>query len=426
MPKLTKRAVDAIRPDPDGKELFTWDEGDGSLKGFGVRTMPSGVSSYFVQYRNAEGRTRRLVVGKVGVLTPDEARDAAREKLREATQGSDPSAERKAVRGALTVSDICDWYLTEARAGRLLGRGGRRIKESTLAMDESRIKAHVKPLIGQRTVNGLTLNDIEKLQADIAAGKSAKRGKPKGRGGTSTGGTGVASRTVGMLRTIFEAAARKKQAKHNPAAGVKRHADGIAKRFLSVEELAALGKAMRELDGTENRRGLAAIRALLLTGCRRMEILALPWNWLDVRGRCIRFEDTKSGAQLRPIGADAVKHLEAQPREGDGKWVFPADRGEGHFIGLPRVLKRVCAKAELNDVTVHSLRHTYASVAAEMGYSELTIAGLLGHTVPGVTARYAHVPDRALLSAADAISARVAAALGGRADAGVIPLQGRA
>ena len=187
MPKLTKRVVDAIRPDPGGKEVFTWDEGDGSLKGFGVRTMPSGVASYFVQYRNAEGRTRRLVVGKVGVLTPDEARDAAREKLREATKGVDPSAERKAVRGALTVSDICDWYLKQAREGALLGRGGRRIKESTLAMDESRITAHVKPLIGQRTVNGLTLNDIEKLQADIAGQGPGRQDHRRNRCGVAHG-----------------------------------------------------------------------------------------------------------------------------------------------------------------------------------------------------------------------------------------------
>jgi integrase len=206
---------------------------------------------------------------------------------------------------------------------------------------------------------------------------------------------------------------------------VKRHADGKAKRFLSVAELAALGKAMRDLEAIENRRGLSAIRALLLTGCRRMEILALPWAWLDAKGRCIRFEDTKSGAQLRPIAAEAVKHLEAQLREGGCTWVFPADRGDGHFIGLPRVLERVCGKAELEGVTVHSLRHTFASVAAEMGYSELTIAGLLGHTIPGVTARYAHVPDRALLSAADAVAARITSALDGTAAAVVIPLQGR-
>ena len=176
-------------------------------------------------------------------------------------------------------------------------------------------------------------------------------------------------------------------------------------------------------DNGENRTGIAAIRALLLTGCRRNETLALPWSWLDAKARCIRFEDTKSGAQLRPIGATAANYLAAQTRRKASPWVFPADRGDGHFIGLPRVLARLCARAGLENVTVHTLRHTFAATAAELGFSELTIAGLLGHSVPGVTARYAHVPDSALVAAADRVAARIAAALDGRATAEVVPLR---
>src|SRR5215470_18915045 len=77
MPKITKRLADALRPDRNGKDRFVWDAGDGALKGFGVRMKPSGAASYFVQYRNKEGRTRRLVIGRVGVLTPNEARQLA-------------------------------------------------------------------------------------------------------------------------------------------------------------------------------------------------------------------------------------------------------------------------------------------------------------------------------------------------------------
>ena len=117
--------------------------------------------------------------------------------------------------------------------------------------------------------------------------------------------------------------------------------------------------------------------------------------------------------------------LETLPREQGVRFVFKADRGDGHFIGLPRVLARVCARAELADVTVHVLRHSFAATAAEMGFSELTIAGLLGHSVPGVTARYAHVPDRALLAAADQVSARISAALAGNAMDNVIEMHER-
>jgi integrase len=400
--KLTKRVVDTLRPDPK-RDVFKWDAGDGALKGFGVRVKPSGVASFFVQYRNKEGRTRRLVLGRVGELTPDEARRIATDKLKEARTGGDPSAERHAARAAITVSELCDLYVADAKE---------RVKPSTLAMDCSRIECHVKPLIGRRTVGALTRRDIERLQSDVAAGKTAKPRKEKGRGGKGFGGRGVAARTVGMLGTILEFAKRHGMIVDNPARGVRRFPDNKRRRFLSLDELAALGAAMREAGANgENRTGVSAIRFLLLTGCRRSEILALPWAWLDLKARCIRFEDTKSGPQLRPIGVAAVEQMAAHRRVDECEWVFPADRGEGHFIGLPRVLARVCARAGLKDVTVHTLRHSFAATAAELDFSELTIAGLLGHTVPGVTARYAHVPDTALLAAADRVSERIATAL---------------
>src|SRR5262249_42772090 len=156
------------------------------------------------------------------------------------------------------------------------------------------------------------------------------------------------------------------------------------RRFLSLAELSVLGLAMREEAETST--GAAIIRILLMTGLRRTEALGLRWTWVDGKSRCIRFEDTKSGPQLRPIGAAAVSLLarRQQPAD-DGEWVFPAERGGGHFVGLPKVLGRVCARGGLQGVSVHVLRHTFAAVAAEMGFSELTIAGLLGHTLPSVT-----------------------------------------
>lgn len=418
MPKITKRVVDALRPVRGGKEFFRWDAGDGALKGFGIRMKPSGAASYLVQYRNKEGRTRRLVIGKVGTLTPDEARTLASDALRAATKGGDPSAERHAVRGAITVSDLCDLYLADAKG---------RIKVSTLAGDRSRIETHVKPLIGRFTVRSLTTADIERMKADIIAGKTAKPRKIEGRGGVAAGGPGVAARTLGMTATILEYARKSlKLIKDNPARGVKKPPDRKQRRFLTIEEITKLGQTMRETEvAGENATALAAIRLLLLTGLRRMEALGLPRAWVDGRSRCIRFEDTKSGAQLRPIGAEAVKLIEAQPARDGCPWVFPASHGDGHLVGLPKVLERICTKAALGGVTVHVLRHSFAATAAEMGFSELTIAGLLGHSVRGITARYAHVPDSALVAAADRISARIAAALDGTAERQAISLTER-
>jgi hypothetical protein len=117
----------------------------------------------------------------------------------------------------MTVAQVCDWYLEQAHAGRILGRRGRPIKVSTIAMDRSRIETHIKPLIGRRPVRNLTANDIEEMQAGIAAGKSGKQSqstktgaekKKRPRGGIATGGNGVAARSLGMIRTIFEHARR--------------------------------------------------------------------------------------------------------------------------------------------------------------------------------------------------------------------------
>jgi integrase len=416
VPKITKRAVDALRPDRNGKDIFHWDAGDGALKGFGIRLKPSGTAAYLVQYRNKEGRTRRLVIGKVGTLTPDEARTLASDALRAVAKGGDPSAERHAVRRALTVSELCDLYVAGSKG---------RIKASTWVSDVSRIETHVKPLIGRFTVRSLTTADIERMKADIIAGKTARPRKAEGRGGVATGGAGVAARTLGMMVTILEYARKSlKLIKENPARGVTKPPDRKQRRFLTVEEMAKLGKAIRETEANGgNATALAATRLLLLTGLRRMECLALRRAWVDDRAGCIRFEDTKSGAQLRPIGKKALELITAQPVREGCPWVFPASHGDGHLVGLPKILRRICSKAGLNGVTVHVLRHSFAATAAEMGFSELSIAGLLGHSVPGITARYAHVPDSALVAAADRIATRIASALEEGTQAEIVPLR---
>jgi integrase len=154
----------------------------------------------------------------------------------------------------------------------------------------------VKPLLGRQTVRSLTSRDIEKFQLDIAGGKTV-RDREKRRGGTARGGKGVATRTVGMLGTILEFARRRQHITTNPARGVERFPEGRQRRFLDLDEIVALGNAMRfaEAERSVNPTGLCALRLLLLTGLRRMEALALEWQWLDFRARCIRFPDTKSG-----------------------------------------------------------------------------------------------------------------------------------
>jgi site-specific recombinase XerD len=415
MKKLTKQVVDALKPSKvgvKGSYSFTWDQ---ELRGFGVQVMASGLKSFVVQYRNAERRSRRIVIGRYGVLTVEEARRKAKTVLGEIADGIDPAEKKEAAGDTATVAEICDWYLTEAEAGRILGRRRRPIKASTLAMDRSRIDVHIRPLLGKRRVGSLKLGDIEGAQADIAAGKTSKP-RVGSRGGATTGGEGVAARTLSTLHAIFEHAIRLGKIESNPAKGVRRLASTPRDRRLSRAEIEKLGKAIRtaEQDG-EHPTGLAAIRFLLFTGFRRMEGLGLQRTWVNDEEGSVRFPDTKSGAQTRVIGRAAIDLLVAQPQSGS-PFFFPADWGDGHFVGVVRVLDRVCATAHLEDVTPHTLRHTFASVAGDQGFSELTIAALLGHAARGVTQRYIHI-DEALRLAADRVAAELSDLLEGRASA---------
>jgi integrase len=407
MGKITKRSVDALQAEPD-RDVFAWDT---ELRGFGVRAKPSGVKTFLIQYRNIEGRTRRLVLGQYGVLPPEIARNLARKKLVAVVEGADPSADRQGIRVGMSVKEVCDWYLEQAEDGRLLGRNRRPIKASTLKSDRGRIETHIKPLLGARLVSRLTLQDIEGMQADIAAGKSA-RGRKKGRGGQSTGGPGVASRAISTLRALLGHAARLGVIGKNPAQGVRQLAVGSRKRRLSEDEIRRLGRVMRQAAAEgEHPTGLSAIRLMLLTGFRRMEALGLERPWFRRNEHCIRFPDTKSGAQIRALGEAAMDCIESQPMRAGSPFVFPADWGDGHFIGVVRVLDRICRKAKLEGVTPHVLRHTFASIAGDLGFSELTIAGLLGHSARGITQRYVHL-DSALIVASDRVSMEIAKMLG--------------
>ena len=414
--KITKRIVDALKapkPSRDGvkvREHFVWDR---ELRGFGVQVMPSGLKSFVIQYRTLEGRNRRAVIGRYGLMTVEEARKLAHEKLVAVSKGVDPVAEEAKAAGLLTVAEVCDWYLAEAEAGRILGRRRRPIKPSTLAMDRSRVEAHIKPLLGRRQVASLKLGDVEGAQADIAAGKTSKP-RAGSRGGATTGGEGVAARTMSTLHSIFEHAVRLGKIEANPAKGVRRLASAPRERRLSRSEIERLGKTLRAAaEEGEHPTGLAAIRFLLLAGFRRMEALGLQRTWLDEEECAIRFPDTKSGAQIRVIGQAAIDLLLDQPKT-KSPFFFPADWGEGHFIGVVRVLDRVCQKAGLADITPHTLRHTFASLAGDLGFSELTIAALLGHSARGVTQRYVHI-DEALRMTADRVADEMADLLDGRA-----------
>lgn len=406
--KLTKRILDDLDPHPD-RDITAW---CGEVRGFGVRVKPTGVKTFIIQYRTRHGRSRRLSLGSYGTLTVDQARIMAKTELTRVLQGDDPVIERKQVRQFTSIATLCDTYLADARSGKVMFRG-RPKKPSTLLTEVSRINRHIKPLVGHHPIGTLTRSEVETMMANIIDGKTRLDVKTKRRGRAIVrGGKGTATKAVKMLSAIYTYAIKKGLAAGNPCTGVEKPADNRRTRFLSDDEYKRLGAALTQGASV----GLPpvaiqAIYALALTGCRKSEILVLKPTEVDPNGRCLRLRDTKSGPQLRPCGATALAFLQRSINPA-ADWAFAAVRGSGPLVGLPKYFEALCAVANLEQVTLHTLRHSYATVAHELNYSELTIAGLLGHSAGTVTARYAHHVDHALASAADQVSALIAARMG--------------
>jgi len=395
--KLTKRIVDATEPDPRG-DVFVW---DGELPGFGLRVRPGGTKTYVLQYRTTS-RQRRMTIGRVGPLTPDEARKAALKLLARVAQGGDPSGERANERRAVTVKALCQKYLADAERGLVIGRKGKAKKRSTLVSDRGRIIRHILPLLGNRRVTDLASADIVRFIRDVSSGKTAAVEKtvPHGKAVVS-GGAGTAARTAGLLGGILSYAVAEGIIAVNPVHGVKRPADKRRNVRLTASDYVKLGSALDEL-AAYSPKAVKAIWLLALTGCRRGEIERLKWSEIDQLGKCVRLADSKEGASVRPLGSAALGLL----REGFGEseFVFPGGKGDAPYVGLPKVWTRVAERAGLVKITPHTLRHSFASVANDLGFTEPTIAAILGHSAGSVTGRYVHHLDAALVAAADRVS----------------------
>jgi integrase len=221
-----------------------------------------------------------------------------------------------------------------------------------------------------------------------------------------------------MLGSILQYAVGKKILAVNPVPLFKRKKESALPPPFSIESVRAVGKAMRELEAEgEPAVGVRAIRHLLLTGFRRMEGLTLIWGAVDPSGHCARLAETKTGAQLRPLGQTSLDHLASfKPKDAKAKdFVFPGPGKHGHYVGAPKAWARIAERAGVDGVSLHGLRHWFASTGAEMGYSDIVIGAIIGHAKRGITGRYATAPDSALVFAANRISQRIADALDGKA-----------
>jgi integrase len=353
--KIGIRDVQSMPP-----HTILWDQ---SVRGFHARRQFGDAVTFAVFYRNTENRQRWHKIGRFGVWTPDQARKEAQRVLRARDLGEDPTAERMALRNALTMIELCDDYIKDMQSGALLK------KPSTIESDISRINKHIKPALGNRKVTGVTQDDVEHFMRSM---------KP-----------GIGRRTITLLGAIFTYAVKRKLRTDNPAHGIEKP-NGVRKtRRLSDLEYTQLWAALQREHNLVNEIFLL----LAVTGFRSGEIKNLRWSECDLERKVVTLEDTKTGMSIRPLSSAAVAIIKRQPQICD--YVFQHKHD----------LTRWWAKLEMpGDVTPHTLRHSFASLAADLGVADHTISGLLGHARNGITSRYLHLGDKALLEASDIVA----------------------
>jgi integrase len=374
--KITKAAVDRLTPGD-----MIW---DAEIRGFGVRCQRRD-RVYMVKYRSL-GRQRWYTIGKHGSpWTPDLARREAKRILGLVAEGKDPADKKKKDRSAPTISALADRFLEEHVEAKS--------KDRTHTEYKRLIERIVKPELGRLKVDDVRPSDIEKLHLKFRATPYQ------------------ANRLVALLSKMFNWSGRRGE--RNPCVGVERFAEQKRRRYLSSAELARLGGALAqaEVQKLTSPYVVAAIRLLVFTGARLTEILTLPWDHVDLERGFLNLADSKTGAKTIYLNAAARRLLATLPRLEGNPFVVPGERQGKHLVNMEKPWRRIRELAEIPDLRLHDLRHSFASIGAGVGLGLPVIGALLGHAQAATTARYAHLASDPLQQAADLIGERLEAAM---------------
>ena len=376
---LTKRIIDRLSV--DDKDAVFWDR---DLPGFGIRVYPSGAKVYVVQSR-AFGRSKRVTVGRHGHVSADQARKEAVRIIGRIKSGESPVAVEAPPDP--TVRDLAERYQREYVE--------MHCKPATVSHYAVMLRKHIVPALGELLVAEVERKHIMKFQYGL-------RDMPT-----------VANRGVDILVKMFGLADAWgwRPSGKNPCLFVRRYkVEKHHERFLTPEELCRLGQAL-DTAPTERLASVhaaAAIRLLVLTGCRRNEILGLRWEDVDFQSGEMRFGDSKTGARVAPLPPPAAKLLEGLSRVPGNPWVFPGRKKGSRQRNIQDSWGRIRQRAGLEGVRLHDLRHSYASRALALGESLSMIGELLGHRKVQTTARYAHLARDSVRTS----TARVAESIG--------------
>ena len=393
--KLTKKCIDRI--ELGKRDIFLWDT---DLPMFGCKITPKGRRVFVLQYR-VNNRLRRYTIGQLGPLTPDEARREAIRLLGEVASGRDPSEMRAVQKKAPTVAEMAERYLNEHA---LVKKKPRSIDE-----DEKLLKNIILPTFVHRKISDIS-------RADVSALHFRLRQTPY-----------QANRTLALLSKMFNLAESWgiRSDGSNPCRHVERYKEKKRERFLSPNELARLGNSLNAVqkDGSVFPSVVTAIRLLILTGARLSEILELKWEYVDFERNVIVLPDSKTGPKTIPLGMPATDVLNDAFRIEGNPHVCPGKKPGSNLVGIAKAWKRITKRSGLEDLRIHDLRHSFASVGASAGLGLPILGALLGHSEANTTARYAHLADDPLKAAAEQISSQIASAMKQRRKAKVIDLR---
>lgn len=368
--KITKKYVESLKSQ-DGKEIFIWDT---ELKGFGVRIWPSGKKTYLVQYRNEFNRTRRRKIGTHGSITTEQARDQAKIILGSIAKGEDPSAEHRNKRLERKISELCSAYLE------LHAKPHKNVV--SYIEDERRINNVILPRFGMMKLSELKSVDLQALHNEFSVLPYK------------------ANRLLSLLTKMFNLAIQWEWIDSNPTRGISPYKEQPRTRWLNEQELSRLWKVLNlyETQSISN-----IIKLLLLTGARSHEVLKATWDQFDL-DKAVWTKPSHTTKQQKmehcPLSLSALNIIKKLNEvKADSVHLFP-----GKIPGKPlQTIKKSWAtirnRANLSDVRLHDLRHTYASHLVSSGLSLSIVGKLLGHTQASTTQRYAHLADEPLRDA---------------------------
>ena len=380
MPKFTKSYIDSLKPTEKFYEIW-----DTEIKGFGCMVHPSGRKVYYFLYRLNGKRKQRLKVGVHGNITCDEARNIVIGWSGDLARGIDPKVQKKNLEVQEQQMITLEEYLAVFMEKYKIIHN----KQTTISRDVPRIKNVILPLMGGKRISDISEQDILRLQDHLK-------------------NTPIQfNRCYGILSKAFNLAEiwgyRPKNS--NPCRGIHKFPEKKKERFLTWEEIEKIDHILTQQESykTTSLYSLAAIRLLMHTGCRLSEVLTLQWDDVFLNEGYLHLKDSKTGEKKIPLNESAKSILASLKTVNGNPYVFVGDKPGTCLTTLKRAWTKIRGLADLHDVRIHDLRHTFASLAIKQGVDLYTVSKLLGHRNIHTTTRYAHLEIKQLIAATNKV-----------------------